>query len=357
MLQIGILISGGAALAVDPSSLVPVMICVVGSIAASLICERFASRYLQSTLGQLRRLADDIGHGRAVITHEPQRGEDFYKLIAAINLVAQRIEDLSGEEMRLQEKLRQTEKLAVLGELAANVAHEVNNPLDGIQNCSRILRRSLDDPERARQMLDLIDSGLVRIDLIVRRLLTLARQNVIRPQQLDVCKSIDAAIEAVAPTLSSREMSIRRDDGAGPAVASIDAPLLQQVFVNLLLNAADSMSDGGEIEIHTANQDTQIRISFADRGPGIDPEIMPHIFEPFYTTKQSGRGTGLGLAIAARIVDAHQGELSVHNREQGGAEFVVTIPRAAPRAGLPDGPGTDKTRDPASVLPATTDGV
>lgn len=341
LLQIGVLASAAIAAAIWPDSWPAIALCVAGALLASLVCERIASHYLRRTLGRLRRTADDIGHGRHWQTLEAHPGDDFYKMVSAINLVAQRVSDAARQEQRLQEELRRRERLAFLGELAATVAHEVNNPLDGIQNCSRILRRSLDDPVRARQMLDLIDSGLGRIDLIVRRLLTLAREHVIRPVEGRIRDVVASALAMVQGKLDDAGVRTTLRFETEDDHARIDPQLLEQVFVNLFTNAADSMEHGGDLTIvvrrdESTHPDSQaestpyIVVEVQDTGTGIPPNVLPHIFEPFFTTKGGGKGTGLGLPIASRIVDAHQGTLGVQPRPGGGTTFLVTLP-ALPR--------------------------
>ncbi|MFQ5805764.1 MAG: sensor histidine kinase [Phycisphaerae bacterium] len=339
LLQVGVVVSAGVALLLWPAAWRAVAVCLVGALLASLICERIARRYLRKTLGRLRRVADDLGRGRQPTAIEAHPGDDFYKLVSAINLVATRLAEASQEEQRLQDELRRRERLAFLGELAATVAHEVNNPLDGIQNCSRILRRSLRDPERAPQMLDLIDDGLGRIDLIVRRLLTLAREHVIRPVEARIRDIVEAALAASGTKFEDRGIRVRRQYAGDDDHASVDPQLLEQVFVNVMLNAVDSMPQGGELTIvirseqrglksekHSGHGSDAICVEIADSGSGIAPEVLPHIFEPFYTTKAGGRGTGLGLAIAARIVDAHDGTVDVAVRPGGGTVFSIRIP-------------------------------
>lgn len=334
ILQIGIVGSAAVALMLFPTSWPSILICVAGAILTSLICERIAGRYLQRTLGGLRRLAHDIGRGHRVRPLEAIPGEDFYKLADAINLVAMRVAEATEKEEALQAQLRRSESLAVLGELAANVAHEVNNPLDGVQNCARILRRSLDDPQRVDQMLNLIDSGLARIELIVRRLLTLARHHVIRTQPTEVAEIIHAARAAVSQKLTAAGIQVITRLETSSTQAVIDAALMEQVFVNLIMNAVDSMSGGGEVVVvvdrESSDSGEMLRIDIADSGAGIPESSLPHIFEPFFTTKKAGKGTGLGLPIAARIVDAHHGSISVASRVGGGSVFTVRIPAAPP---------------------------
>ena len=343
LLDACILFTGAVAWLLWPAQWPAIAVCVGGGLLSALLCERLARGYLRRTLGSLRRAADDIGHGRRMEPLEAQPGDDMYKLVSAINLLAERLARASEEELRLQEELRRRERLAFLGELAASVAHEVNNPLDGIQNCSRILRRSLGEPQRARQMLDLIDGGLARIEMIVRRLLTLARENTIRPVEAHVRQVAEAAIRSVRERVESRGVRIETHWTDADDRADIDALLIEHVFSNLLLNAADSMPGGGRIALRVSRETgghadggDAIRVEIEDDGVGIAPDLLPHLFDPFVTTKTDGKGTGLGLAIAARIVDAHHGSITVHPKPAQGTVFAVQLPaqptgRHAPR--------------------------
>ena len=346
LLQLGILVSGGITIALQPTSWRAVLLCTLGSTLTALVIGRITRRYLHATLGGLRRIADDIGRGRTAVTIDVQPGDDMYKLTSAVNLLATRLAEASRQEVRLHEELRRRERLAFLGELAASVAHEINNPLDGVQNCARILRRALEDPERAGQMLDLIDNGLGRIEMIVRRLLTLAREHVIRPKEARLTDVLAGAVEIIRPRVDGRSIEIRQRPATENDTALVDQPLLEQVFVNLMLNAADSMPEGGTLTV-TIQRETTGRpgnlcpaedvlcVEVADTGIGIPPEVLPHIFEPFFTTKPGGKGTGLGLAIAARIIDAHHGAITVAAGPTGGAVFTVRIPAATQPAPTP----------------------
>jgi signal transduction histidine kinase len=334
ILQVGVLLSAAAAWLIWPEAWRPIVVCALGAVIASIVCERIARHYLRTSLGRLRRTAEEISRSNGASQIDVQPGEDFYKLVKAINHVAHRLAEASEHERALQQELRRRERLAFLGELAATVAHELNNPLDGLQNCVRILRRSGDNPQRAEQMLELIDNGLQRIDLIVRRLLTLARENVVRPTDARISTIVDAAIETVRAKCDSAGITIHRDGQAADPRVRVDELLLEHVFLNLLTNAVDSMPGGGEIHVRvgceavpgSAGRSECIRVRIEDSGCGIPADAVPHIFEPFYTTKEGGRGTGLGLSIAARIVEAHHGMIHAEPRAGGGAVFTVRIP-------------------------------
>jgi signal transduction histidine kinase len=354
LLQVGIFLSGAVATAIQPAAWRAVALATLGSCLVALVCGRYARQYLHATLGRLRRVADDIGRGRPAATLDVQPGDDMYKLTSAVNVLASRLAEASREEERLHEELRRRERLAFLGELAASVAHEINNPLDGVQNCARILRRSCDDPERARQMLDLIDNGLGRIELIVRRLLTLAREHVVRPTETRMEEVVAGALAASMTRIEGRGITVVQDFAAGDDRALVDRALLEQVFINLIVNAADSMPAGGELAISIRREPAQasgpardagqvLCVSVADTGTGIPPDVLPHIFEPFFTTKPGGKGTGLGLAFAARIVDAHRGAITVVPRETGGTVFTVRLPAAPPRSADPRSARTEGT--------------
>lgn len=360
LLDVGILLTGGLALLVWPGQWRAIAVCVGGGLLSALVCERMARGYLRRTLGSLRRAADDIGHGRRMETLEAQPGDDMYKLVSAINLLAERLARASDEELRLQEELRRRERLAFLGELAASVAHEVNNPLDGIQNCSRILRRSLEEPQRAVQMLDLIDGGLARIEMIVRRLLTLARENTIRPVESHLRNVIESAVRSISDRIVNRGLRVETDWKDDDDRAEIDPLLIEHVFSNLLLNAADAMPNGGRIRVRTLRQpaagpdgQAMIRVEIEDDGVGIAPALLPRLFDPFVTTKTDGKGTGLGLAIAARIVDAHHGSISVHPKAERGTIFAVQLPAGTMPAG--GGELRRQSMDAAAVAVAATE--
>ncbi len=353
LLQTGIIASAVIAISVQPAAWLPVLIAAAGASATAWYCGRLVRRRLQATLGHLRRVAEDVSRGRMVELPATKPGDDAYKLTNAMHQLTTRLGEAIREEQRLQDELRRRERLAFLGELAASVAHEVNNPLDGVQNCARILRRSLDDPARREHMLGLIDGGLERIELIVRRLLTLAREHVVRPTPASLATILSSAIEVMQTKLDSGRVRCALERAVGDDITAADQPLLEGVFVNLLQNAIDSMPQGGQITMRIVRRSggdsarDELAVEIADTGAGISADVLPHIFEPFFTTKTGGKGTGLGLALAARIVDAHGGAIDVASRPAGGTVFTVRLPV------LPSESGAMMSVDRSSVAAVT----
>ncbi|GMV97329.1 MAG: HAMP domain-containing protein [Phycisphaerae bacterium] len=291
---------------------------------------RLSSRSLRQRLHRLREAADAIGRGELHHRIDLHGHDDFVKLAQALDSMAARIETQLAERVALQKDLARAEKLACLGELAATVAHEVNNPLDGLQNAVRILGAAHGGDERTRRLLELMEAGLGRIELLVRRLMGLARSDPPRLEPLRVEEALDDALLFAQPRLNRHGIRVVREFPPDLPTVLADRPQFVQVLINLLLNAADAMPAGGRITISArgGHADGPVALTVADTGSGISPEHLPHIFEPFYTTKKPGEGNGLGLAVVARIIEAHRGRIRVESRVETGTTFEIELPRA-----------------------------
>jgi len=230
-------------------------------------------------------------------------------------------------ERQAQQLIEQTQRLVTLGQMAAGVAHEINNPLNAIVGMAELLLDSLPD-EASRSMAQMIRDQALRIGRITRSLLTFARP---RPQELmpiDLNQLVQEVVDLVSYRLRSANISVQlqlRDPL--PSVMG-DPAQLQQVLLNLINNAHDAMANQGEgqLTIRTDTDGAAVTLIVEDTGPGIPAEHMPHIFDPFFTTKPIGKGTGLGLAITYGIVAGHGGRIRAENRPEGGARFIVELP-------------------------------
>lgn len=340
--QATILVGALAVLLRWPESRWPILILTGISVLTGWAVATISNRWLHKSIGRLRRAADAIGRGDLCNRVEVHPGDELAKLARSFNQMADRLERTAEEERRLQEQLMRSGKLAVIGELAATVAHEVNNPLDGMQNCSRLIRRSTDDPQRIRRLLDLMDAGLYRIEMIVRRLLTLARDDApqIRPVRLD--EPINEAVMFLEPKIVRREVEFVRRFGDRPIYVRADRQQITQVMINLILNALDSMPDGGRLSVVIGEPDLTrrtVRVEVTDTGLGIPEQQQQRIFEPFFTTKGPGAGTGLGLTVVARILRAHGGRIEVRSVPGAGTTFTVELPLADDLAAADEAPG------------------
>lgn len=236
--------------------------------------------------------------------------------------------EFTAELERSQHQLIQAEKMAAVGRLTASIAHEINNPLQAIENSLHLALHPAVDETQRRSYLELAEQEVKRLVQIVRRMLDFYRpaNNALQPINVNRCVN-DALALAQKKLQHARIEVISRLSNEIPPVRGV-ANQLVQVFLNLIINAIEAMPDGGTLWIGSAYQaDTeQVVIAFRDSGPGIPPEVRAHLFEPFHTTKPTG--TGLGLTISYGIVERHQGTLEVESPPGGGATFIVKLPRA-----------------------------
>ena len=237
------------------------------------------------------------------------------------------------DERRLENSLMQAGKLAAIGQLAAGVAHEINNPLTVVNANAQMLKMVMVKDDENFEAVDLISQAGERATRVVRGLLDFARQEHYSFAPGDINISVDAALDLVRYQLQSSGIEVKRrlDDRLPFVVASWEH--MKSVWLNLILNARDALQDvmnDRRIEITTRLDETgdQIQIIFHDNGKGISIAETAHIFEPFYTTKEPGKGTGLGLATCHRIIEQHGGEINVVSVPEQGTTFIVRLPVA-----------------------------
>ena len=245
--------------------------------------------------------------------------------------------ELEAEREELRRRLTQSEKLAALGQFVAGVAHELNNPLQGVLGHLELLRVTGAFPKQLRREVQTIYREADRAAKIVRNLLVFAGSRRLARRNVSVNAVLQKVIAVRQPAWRSLDIEVvRHYDEKLPRVQS-DPLLLHQVFLNIVMNAEQAIAAtgrGGRIEIGTAvaYQRERVVVTVRDTGPGIPPDSFARIFEPFYTTKDVGKGTGLGLAIVYGIVQEHGGIISAANHSDGGAIFTVELP-AAPAPG------------------------
>jgi signal transduction histidine kinase len=236
------------------------------------------------------------------------------------------IDDVTGR-ISMQRRLAISERMATMGKLAARVAHELNNPLDGILRYANLALRRLGShgDEKVADYIGRIRAGSTRMSGIVRDLLTFSRSHADTERETTLNHIVGEAIDAMTSQASDQSVTIRFDATEADSVVDRGAGLFQ-VFCNLIKNAIDAMPDGGTISIATSESGRQRVVRVDDEGPGL-PDTEK-VFEPFYTTKPEGKGTGLGLAVCREILESYGGSIAAENRPEGGARLTVTLPPA-----------------------------
>ncbi|MDN4186392.1 MAG: histidine kinase N-terminal 7TM domain-containing protein [Dehalococcoides mccartyi] len=233
------------------------------------------------------------------------------------------------ENRKLRDKAEMASRLAAIGEMAAGIAHEINNPLTGVIGFSELLATRGDLPKEVMADLQIINHGSQRVVEIVKRLLTFARQNKPVKTRLDVHELLDNTLEFRSYVFKTANIEvIRQYDPKLPWITA-DPGQLQQVFLNIFINAEQAMRkvhDGGKITITTTRKDQFLSIRIADDGPGMTPEVKAKIFQPFFTTKGPKDGTGLGLSLAMAIILDHHGTIEVESEYGQGTAFTINLP-------------------------------
>lgn len=297
---------------------------------------------------------------------------DLAEIIGAYNQVTDRLqrshEMLTEEVRRLSAELasantalQRSRRLAALGEMAAGIAHEIRNPLAAIQLYAELLESDLGHMPEQYDVLQRIVSAVRGLNAIVTDVLHFSRDMPVRPVAAPASELFQRAVESMAPVIAAAHINVHDDVSPHTPPVYHDPDLLHRALVNLIRNATEAMPEGGTLTL-AADADTDsdaARLTVRDTGPGINPDAIDRIFNPFFTTRAAG--TGLGLAIVHRVIDAHGGAIAVHNDR--GAVFTLTLP-GAPKSehhpdpgATPDPAGADNTAatvqpEPALVVPA-----
>jgi two-component system, NtrC family, sensor kinase len=237
-----------------------------------------------------------------------------------------KVSERADEMKKINAQLFRSEKLASLGKLAAGVAHEINNPLTGILTNSSLLLEDMEKDDPKYEDVEVMVKETIRCREIVKRLLDFARQTKPQKRLASINTLIDNIILLVRNQTSFRNILIEKDLDTSLPDILVDPDQVQQVFVNIILNAAEAMTKGGSLTIRSmpSPDNSSLVITFVDTGPGIPEEVRERIFDPFYTTKE--HGTGLGLSISYGIVEQHGGTISVDSTAGRGSTFTISLP-------------------------------
>ena len=227
---------------------------------------------------------------------------------------------------KLEQQIRNSEKLASVGKLAAGVAHEINNPLGGILNCLYNMRKGTLSPSRQEEYLVSMEDGLRRVQKIVRQLLDFSQQHNPELALGDINQVINRVLLLTEHLFVPHQIRLETALESEMPEIMIDRHMMEQVLMNLILNAIQAMRTGGVLSIRTRVEGASCLVHIRDSGCGISASVLPRIFDPFFTTKNEGEGTGLGLSVSLGIVERHGGKILVESEVGKGTTFTVSIP-------------------------------
>ena len=236
--------------------------------------------------------------------------------------------DDNTERVQMEDQLAQSEKLTSIGLLAAGVAHEVNTPLAVISTYSQMLGKQLSEDDPKAKMMGKIVAQSKRASEIANRLLNFSRTEGTAFRELEINGVISETLSLLEHQLKAAKIRLRTELGSTAVRVHGNPGKLQQVFLNLFINAKDAMPGGGELLVRTSTPDSVFRVEIEDTGNGIPAEHLQKIYDPFFTTKEMGRGTGLGLSVTYGIVQEHSGNIMVDSKPGQGTRFIVELPAA-----------------------------
>jgi two-component system, NtrC family, sensor kinase len=301
---------------------------LAGSLLA-LTLSHYLSQRISSSLEQLVAGAEQLACGNLDQRVEIRSGDEFQELAETFNAMAaalkRRDEQLKEQAAR---KVMESERLAMIGQLAAGVAHEINNPLTGIVTYSQLLLEKNPGEGSTRSSLQKIVTQANRCRKIVRGLLDFSRQSKPDERPCNVNAVLQECVSLVANQALFQNIELVKRFGEDLPLVPMDPSQMQQVFMNLILNAAEATPADGRLTLTTRVDASGkfLEFEFADTGCGIPPAHLERIFDPFFTTKGARRGTGLGLAISYGIVKEHRGTIAVESEVGKGTTFVVSLP-------------------------------
>lgn len=247
--------------------------------------------------------------------------DDNKEVIKAVHYV----KDIT-EKKNMDEQMKIAEKLAVIGQLSAGLAHEINNPLGGIILCFNNLISTSMDEDMRKKHIEVINKGFQKIQGIIRQLLDFSKQTELYVSSASVNEMIEDVLKLMEYLISKRKIQIIKDLAQDIPVLMVDKNKMEQVFINIILNAIQAMNGKeGTLLIKAYAEDNKCILSFTDSGEGIPTDILPRIFDPFFTTKPVGEGTGLGLSVSKSIIEQHGGTIYVETSERG-STFTVELP-------------------------------
>ena len=343
------------------------LLVVLVSIVFVSVLRRQVVELVEVPLAQCVEAAESIAGGDNSRRLQAGQTHEFAQLAASINRMTEQMLAATQSRMRV-------EKLATMGRIAAGISHEIGNPVSAIANYAYVLRMRTADVPGTTEPLDALEREITRIDRIMRGLLDYARPRRLTPKPIVVDEVIDDVVRLLDDQGIVRRFRVTRGLEAPDGMVYAERHDLEQVFVNLLLNAVDAMDREGDVVISTRINDADsfteaidkrrtdptpqrwthrpskralvwlsrpesprrfLQVVMADSGTGVAPEDEERIFEPFFSTKQPGKGTGLGLAIVASTIENLGGTIWVQRAREGGAAFVILLPLHAGASGLP----------------------
>ena len=303
-----------------------IVIGIIIAVIVGFLIAFFISQNITKSMGKLMHTIKKVEEGNLQARVDVKFGDELGTLGDYFNKMLNRLEQGRNEQLVLQQQVANAEKLASLGRLAAGVAHEINNPLTGALTSGHILLKKTPEDAPEKEDLEIIIKETTRCQKIIKGLLDFARQTKPEMRLSDINGIIEGSLSLVENQASFHNIKIVKELAQFLPLISVDTNQIQQVLINIILNAQEAMPEGGFLTISSSRKDAFVEIKFIDTGCGIPEENMDRLFDPFFTTKEEIKGTGLGLAVSYGIVERHQGSIEMESKLGKGTTVIIKLP-------------------------------
>ena len=308
---------------IDKNNIIIIKYSVFSIIAVALALVYLFNKLVAKRINRLSKAMENYpDQDYSIADDRHLYGDEIGSLITRFRNLCERLEKAQRELDKTMQQAFYSEKMASLGQLTAGIAHEINNPLGGLLNCVKTMQEEPDNVELHKRYIPLLETGLRRIEHIMRQLLNFGRKAPLTFSKVDLDGIIRECFELLEYRLKNITLSL---DLNLKQNYCIDVEALRQIIVNTALNAIQAMPDGGSLTVSTRRTHTRIIITVQDTGIGIDPAIISKIFDPFFTTKEVGEGTGLGLAVTYSLVKQMDGTIDVQSEPGRGTVFTISL--------------------------------
>lgn len=300
---------------------------VISALVPNLLLLLLVVRAISRPLQKITLAAVQVTEGQYGTEVDLRKSNDEIGLLAeSFNEMSRKMAEDIEQLQKLNEQLIRTEKLAAMGTLAAGVAHEINNPLASISSLIQMMQTRANLDAKTSENLKLILTQIQRITQVTKDMMDFARVRPAAKSLVDVNALIEKSLRLASFDKAFQKLNFEKNFAEDLPRIYADGDQLQQIFLNLFLNARDAMPDGGNLFVKTLRNNGDVQIEITDSGVGMSENNLKKIFDPFFTTKPAGKGTGLGLAVCYGIVTAHNGKIEAFSEENEGTSFKITLP-------------------------------
>lgn len=299
---------------------------VVLFLAAGIIGALIVARLITRPIYKIVEVAENLDIKKSPLKVKPTARDEIGYLTVKFNQLIHRLHGMYLQLQKSQQMLIQTEKMAALGVMASGIAHEINNPLTGLQNSIRRILNAPTNQQQIQRYKPLIKHSLEHIADVIQNLLWFAHQNEELKELVSLSECIDRALILVAYRLEKNRITVKKENVKEQSLIKGNAQHLQQVILNIIINSIDAMPDCGTLTFQCSKIENQLQLKISDTGCGISLENLEKIFDPFFTTKPVGKGTGLGLSVSYQIIQTHGGRIFCNSSLNKGTTFTILLP-------------------------------